>query len=148
MILKKIIAGMWLKPEHIKDQDIIEFVSGVSEETSQFKNKDGSQQMQKVIMVKTPEGKTYKVGLKSQAINNMIDAYGENGDGWTGKHARVWIREYQGKNGEWKDGIYLTAPNKNLKGELTDGSIPAGENIPVIELPKDKEEIDIKNIPF
>ena len=101
-----------------------------------------------VVVVRTPENKIFKFGLKSQAVNNMIDAYGENGDKWTGKKARVWIREYQGKKGEWKDGIYITALNKNLKGEFTDGSIPADEKLPVIELPNDQDEIAIKDIPF
>ena len=141
MILKKIVGGMWLKAVDVKDQDVIEFASGVSEEESQFKNKNGTAQIQKVIMVKIPDGKILKLGLKSQAINNMIDEYGADADQWQGKKARVWIREYQGKDGQWKDGVYITALNKNLKGEVIDGSMP------IIDL-SEKEEVDLKDIPF
>lgn len=66
--------------------------------------------------LKLVNGEEKKIGFNNTSWNNMIDAFGEETKEWIGKTIKTWIVN-QNVSGEFKDVVYFTHPNKDLKGE-------------------------------
>ena len=96
---------------NVRDQDVLMFTNEGEEGPTKY----GSVKLS--IGVRTSTGDEKVISLNAQSERNMKEAYGPDTKGWIGKEARVHIREENVGN-EFKDVIYLTRPDKNLKGEI------------------------------
>ena len=97
------VAGEYAKKrEDINDQDVITVLDGGREVTGEF----GAQQ---VFKIQTKNGEKL-LTFNQTSINNMIDAYGDDGDGWKGKEVRVHLMK-QNVSGKFKDVVYLAEPS-------------------------------------
>lgn len=101
----------------IKDQSIIKFTTeGEWKESAKFTNADGTPKSQFQIKVLTPENGELLLTLNKNSFNRMIDEFGDDTANWVGKEVRAHVKE-ENVAGEFRNVIYLTHPNKNLKGQ-------------------------------
>ena len=117
--MKVTVESKFVKSGDVKDGDLLEFTNEGEQSDSPFKDKDGKVKQQFSIGVKLPNGDEKTMSLNNTSKQNMIDAYGDESKAWVGKAATVHIREEKVGN-DFKDVIYLTHPNKDLKGQSLD----------------------------
>lgn len=97
----------------IKNGDIVQITEEGKIEEGEYKGKPTKRF---VTSLKLTNGETKKAGFNNMSWNNMINAFGDETLTWVGKEIKVWIVN-QNVAGEFKDVVYYTHPNKNLKGE-------------------------------
>jgi hypothetical protein len=126
---KRISVGAFLKKgEDYKDGDTIEILSEGKEIEGQFG-------LQDIFSAKTREGKEGNVTFNSTSINNMIDAYGEDGKNWIGKKAKVW-KVKMSVQGKIKDVYFFSHPDADLTDDgifSIPGKDPKEKDIPIVE---------------
>ena len=108
-------SGLFLSNKDVKTGEIITFIDAGEEKPG--KNFNGKDVIKFVIKVRLPDGEEKLADLNNTSKKNMMDEYGENSDEWIGKDARIEIVT-QKVSKDFKDVLYLTAPMKNLKGDL------------------------------
>lgn len=112
MKLAKQATGKWAKLNtDFKDRDLLVVLDEGTEQKGDFGP-------QTVFKVRCPNNEERLLTFNRTSQNHLIDAYGEETKEWVGKRILVWVRE-ENVSGEFKDVIYLTAPDRNLKGEIT-----------------------------
>jgi NCAIR mutase (PurE)-related protein len=109
----KVESSFFKAGENIHDGDIIEFRDEGWEEVNKTSGKN--QMIITAIVPSTLEEK--KLSLNNTSKANLIAEYGDDSKQWVGKSARVNILK-QMVNKEMRSVIYLTAPNKDLEGNV------------------------------
>lgn len=115
---------------------------------------DGKYGMQYVFGMKMPNGDVKNMPFNQTSINKMIDAFGKDDSKWVGQKVKVWLVT-QNVSGEFKDVVYITAPNQGLKEDAQSDAQPFPQE-KTVQYPPDgdvnygaaKDEIDPSKIPF
>jgi hypothetical protein len=97
---KEFIAGKWADKADLFEKRVskAKIVSETNPEPSQFKNEDGTQQMQDVCRVQFPGyEEALKVSLNRATINALVDAFGRSSKDWQGKILTLEIDKLPGK---------------------------------------------------
>src|SRR4051794_5114467 len=85
MIKKVSVQGEFAKiGTDIRDQDEITILDEGTEIT-------GTYGEQTVFQIKTGTGKDMVVSFNQTSINNLVDAYGDDSQNWTGKRVKAWV---------------------------------------------------------
>jgi hypothetical protein len=108
-------AGAFVTKDDVSTGDIVTFIDHGEEKIK--KDFHGKDKLGFQITVTLPDGEEKIFDLNNTSKRNMMDHYGEDSDAWIGKVARVEVSTQKIGN-EFKDVVYLTAPNKNLKGDI------------------------------
>ena len=140
------VAGEYAKKrEDINDQDVITVLDGGREVTGEY----GAQQ---VFKMQTKNGEKL-LTFNQTSLNNMIDAFGDDGDEWKGKQVRVHLMK-QNVSGKFKDVVYLAEPSwvmgedglEPIEGKSVKQEVKA--KIKSSAKKEDDGSIDPDNIPF
>ena len=110
-------SGAFLTNEDVSTGELVTFVDAGKEFEEDDKFKPGKKRLRFTIGVTLPNGEEKVISLNNTSKANMMDEYGENSDAWVGKQARIEVVTQKVGN-DFKDVVYLTAPMKNLKGDL------------------------------
>jgi hypothetical protein len=134
---KKISVGAFFKKGvDIKEGDVVEI-------TNEGKEVPGEFGMQDVFLIKLSDGREGNVSINQTSINGFIDAFGEDSLQWIGKRVKVW-RIKQSVSGKFLDVYYFSHP----EAELTENGFVLSSTNQDIPVAKDKDEVNIKDIPF
>lgn len=107
-------SGGFLKADEVKTGDLFT-ISAVEQLTKKdFKGND-KEVLQ--LTLRNEEDEVRKVDLNSTSKNTLIDEYGDETNAWVDKQIRVEVVN-QKVGAEFKDVLYFTHPNKNVKGEV------------------------------
>ena len=94
------LGGNWADKSELFEKRVsgAKIVSETNPETSNFKNEDGSPQLQNVCKVQF-EGydEALKVSINRATINALVDAFGEDSKDWQGVPLSVEIDKLPGK---------------------------------------------------
>lgn len=111
--MKLTIDSAFLKAGvNIKDGDKITFLDEGTSEKDERKGTDRT-----IFTVKTPSGDEKKTSPNNTSLRAMIALYGDDTAAWVGKQARVNVLA-QMIDGEMTKVIYLTAPDRDLEGNV------------------------------
>lgn len=110
-------SSKFLSNEDVSTGDIITFADAGIEKEEDDKFKPGKKKTKFEIGVRLENGDEKVASLNNTSKAKMMDYYGENSDAWVGKEARVEIITQKVGN-EFKDVVYFTPPNQNLKGDI------------------------------
>ena len=130
--------SLFISIDDVKTNDLIKFLEEGEEVEKEFQGKSRIA-LQITIMLKSGDKKLMTLNGTSKA--NMIDAYGDDTAVWIGKYGRVEIANQKiGK--DFKDVLYITSLNKNLKGEVIPSASADATTAP--------DDVDIKaeDLPF
>lgn len=132
------VSGEYAKKrEDINDQDIITILDGGRTVTGEY----GDQQ---VFKIETKNGEKL-LTFNQTSINNMIDAFGEDGDGWKDKEVRVHLMK-QNVSGKFKDVVYLAESSWVMGENGLERPETGKKNIK--KNTKEEDEIDADDLPF
>lgn len=82
----------FLKAEHVKDGDIINFMDAGEIKDKDFKQKDGSSDIKPILELTVEVNGEKKVySPNNTTIGILTKAWGANTEGWIGKQARITI---------------------------------------------------------
>lgn len=110
--------------EDIKHGDIITIQS----EGSKVKGKYG---VQDIFKIKTSKGE-FLININGTSINNLIDCFGKDSEGWIGKKVKVWlIQDFKEGKLIWK--LYLTHPDQILGEPYKDEAAEGLNDLPTID---------------
>ncbi len=118
----KLNAGSFLKAKDIREGDLVKILSeGGWQESTKFKNPDGTPQGQFVVTVKfKDEDKSLKLNKMSRT--NLIKAWGEETKEWVGKEVKLTLVKVM-SGGEMKDSI-ITVPFLVSGPQTVQGTTP------------------------
>lgn len=111
MKLTKSSTGRFAKlGENIQDGEIVKIVdSGTVQE--------GDFGLQHIFKILCGDGEVRNLSLNATSRNYLIDAYGDDTDGWRDKQIRANIVK-QNISGKFKNVLYATAPDQVLGDEI------------------------------
>lgn len=108
-------TGAFLSKDDVSTGDILTFIDAGEEKTKKdFKGKD---KLAFTITVRLEDGEEKLLDMNNTSKKNMMDFYGDDSDAWIGKQCRVEIITQKVGN-DFKEVLYITAPNTNLKGDI------------------------------
>ena len=111
-MVKMYKGGKFLKALDVKRGSMVTFLDeGAWEESTKFKNEDGSWQSQFIIKVKY-DGEEKSLKLTKASRTAMMEAFGDESKDWVGKVARL---------------IVVPTPNGDKKTILVDPVVEAHE---------------------
>jgi len=117
------------KGEDIKDGDIVTI-----NDAGQIVTGDYGDRM--VFKISTRNGEK-NLSFNQKSLNNLIDSYGEDSEGWKGKEAKIHMVKAM-VSGKFQNIVYLAHPSWFMSD---DGSFHAPNQ------PKE-ENVDLSDIPF
>lgn len=139
---KTVRTGKFLKPnEDFRENELVTVLNeGVTV--------DGTYGEEHQFKVRTQKGEEGTLRFNKTTINNLIDAFGDEGKGWVGKEVKVW-RILQNVQGKMLKVTYLSHPDAEVD-EQGNFVIPGKQSEPSSEkeVPYPEEDIDPENIPF
>lgn len=142
-VVKKInVLGQYAKPgEDFKDSEKIEILDGGTETV----NKHGPQTVYKI---RTQKGE-FNMGFNQTTTNNLIDAFGDETDGWIGKRVNNVIMKVM-IGGELKTVVYLYADGWKMdnKGKFHGPDSQTSDSSEGVVQLNEKPEINPDDIPF
>ena len=114
-MVKAIIESQFVSAKDVKTDDLVTFKGEGEIREVEF---SGEKRNVLQMPIELPDGKIKTLTLNNTSKRNLTAFYGTDETAeWVGKAARVEIRNERVRK-DFKDVVYLTAPNKDLAGNV------------------------------
>lgn len=137
MYQKRVSVGAFAKKGvDVKDGDLITVANEGKQVVGQFGEQD-------VFLVKLANGEEKNLNFNQTSINNLVDAFGEDGKNWVGKQVKVWLIR-SNVQGKIIPVLYVSHPSATIDD---DGNFQWSKPNASVK-PGDANYVDPDKIPF